>query len=66
MTENEQRSQDHVMSVLARTAKKHPAVPEELVDKIMRHESAVQFDEKRYEASNYIRSLIFEHLDSGS
>jgi hypothetical protein len=67
MTGNgESRSEEHVMAVLERTAVRHENTPAELVRKIIEHERAVQFDEKRYEASNYIRSLVFEFLESES
>jgi hypothetical protein len=38
-------------------------LPEELAVKILEHEHAVQFDEKRYEAGSYIRGLVNEMLD---
>ena len=64
MTDKEQESANHILAVLSRAARKHPSIPETLVEKIMKHESAVQFDEKRFKASSYIASIVFEHLES--
>jgi hypothetical protein len=51
------------MDVIFRVASKHPEVPRDLIEKIIRHEGAVQFDEKRFEAGGYIRGLVFERLE---
>jgi hypothetical protein len=38
-------------------------LPAELAERILEHEHAVQFDEKRFDAHSYIRGLMNEALD---
>lgn len=63
MTEVTDRGDSHVHDVVMKIARAMVAVPETLVEKILEHESAVQFDEKRFSAGAYIRNLVVEHLN---
>lgn len=54
---------DNILETLLRHTKFHEHAPEDIVQKIFEHETAYQFDDKRYEAGQYIRGLIAEHLD---
>ncbi len=64
MTDQDNRIvRDNILETLIRHAKFHDHAPEDIVKKIFEHESAVQFDDKRSEAGQYIRGLIAERLD---
>lgn len=63
MTEGIAPAFEQVDRILREEATRSGVVTEELVNKIFFHEHAVQFDEKRFEAANYIRGLVIEQLD---
>ena len=63
MTDDMAPAFDQVNNILGEEAARSGVVPSELVQKVFLHEHAVQFDEKRFEAANYIRGLVVEQLD---
>lgn len=63
MTDDMAPAFDQVDSILMEEAARSGLVTPDLVHKVFVHEHAVQFDEKRFEAANYIRGLIIEELD---
>lgn len=54
---------EQVDRILQEEASRSGLVSPDLVHKVFVHEHAVQFDEKRFEAANYIRGLVVEQLD---
>ena len=54
---------EQVDRILLEEASRSGLVTPELVHKVFVHEHAVQFDEKRFKAANYIRGLVIEQLD---
>lgn len=64
MTEGENRPAiEKIQSIVEKHAEAERHLPPSLADKILQHEHAVQFDEKRFDAPSYIRSLVNEVLD---
>jgi hypothetical protein len=55
-------AKDRILDVLKDVAGDDQQIPLDLIVRIYEHEHAVQFDEKRFEASTYIRGLVNEYL----
>ena len=55
-------AKDRILDVLRDVARDDQRIPLDLIVRIYEHEHAVQFDEKRFEASTYIRGLVNEYL----
>jgi hypothetical protein len=65
MQRTESAAYEMLLGVVRKQSDAQGRIPEGLAERILEHEHAVQFDEKRYEAVAYIRSLIVEELSSG-
>ena len=64
MTESAARPAiDRIRELVTKHAAHERHLPTDLAERILEHEHAVQFDEKRYDASAYIRGLVNEVLD---